>query len=115
MSKEFFEQSEFNSRQQRVLSEMDRRGLDLLIVISPININYLVGAAAKAYQVFQCLFVTKVSGPETLLLRLSDVGEVTDLSIAPEVRGWGGRRAEDPIAVFAEIIKEKGWLRGRIG
>jgi Xaa-Pro aminopeptidase len=73
---------------------MAEQKLDLLLVISPININYLIGAAAKAYQVFQCLLFPRDGGPLTLLLRLSDVAEVTDLSLADEVRGWGGVRTE---------------------
>jgi Xaa-Pro dipeptidase len=115
MSKEFFTRAEFDLRQQRVRKEMAAQNLDLLVVISPININYLIGAAAKAYQVFQCLFFPAGAGPTTLLLRLSDVAEVTDLSLADDVRGWGGRQAEDPIDGFRRILGEKGWLKARIG
>src|ERR1700687_4494433 len=115
MSKEFFARAEFDLRQQRVRKEMAAQSLDLLVVISPVNINYLIGAAAKAYQVFQCLFFPSGAQPSTLLLRLSDVAEVTDLSLADEVRGWGGRQAEDPIDAFRRILSEKGWLKARIG
>lgn len=115
MSKEFFQLDEFESRQKRVREAMAGRGIDLLLVISPIDINYLIGAAAKAYQVFQCLCFAAQGGPLVLLLRLSDVPEVSELSLATEVRGWGGRRAEDPIEVFRKVLQDHGWLRGRIG
>ena len=115
MSKEFFSKAEFELRAERVRNQMAAERLDLLLVISPVNINYLVGAAAKAYQVFQCLFFPAEAAPTTLLLRLSDVAEVTDLSLADEVRGWGGRRSEDPIDVFKRIVGDRGWLTKRIG
>ncbi|WP_168661823.1 M24 family metallopeptidase [Paraburkholderia sp. SG-MS1] len=115
MSKLFFEPAEFADRQSRVRAAMQRKSLDALIVISPININYLVGAAAKAYQVFQCLIFTLEEKPLTLMLRLGDVAEMLDLSLAEDVRGWGGRRYEDPIEVFRRIMAEKGLLKARIG
>jgi Xaa-Pro aminopeptidase len=115
MSKEFFHPSEFGARQVRVRRAMAEQDLDLLLVISPVNINYLVGAATKAYQVFQCLFFTAEPGPLTLLLRLPDVAEAIDFSLAQDVRGWDGRRWEDPVAVFDAILKEKGWRKSRIG
>ncbi len=34
---------EYRSREQRVRAEMDRRGIDVLYVMSPANINYLTG------------------------------------------------------------------------
>ena len=115
MSKEFFAKAEFDLRCERVRKAMAAQRLDVLLVLSPVNINYLVGAAAKAYQVFQCLFVPANEAPKTLLLRLSDVAEVTDLSLADDVRGWGGRQPEDPIDVFKRVIAERGWLTARIG
>lgn len=115
MSKDYFTPAEFAERQRRVREVMRRKNLDLLLVISPIHINYLTGAAAKAYQVFQCLFFTLEDKPPTLLLRMSDVAEMMDHSLAGEVRGWGGRRYEDPIDAFAGVMAEKGWLRARIG
>jgi Xaa-Pro dipeptidase len=116
MSKEFFEPGEFELRQARVRREMDKQKLDLLLVLSPININYLIGASAKAYQVFQCLFFPRDPAlPKTLLLRRSDVAEVTDLSLADEVRGWGGVRAENPIDVFRKILQDGKWRSCRIG
>src|SRR5699024_1157925 len=115
MSKEFFDKSEFVERQKKVQKEMEKQKLDAMIVISPININYLIGTAAKAYQVFQCLLFSREEGPETLLIRLSDVGEAMDTGLAKEVKGWGGRYAENPISALANILKDKKWKNGRIG
>lgn len=115
MSRHFFEHAEFADRQRRVRDVMRQKDLDALIVISPVNINYLIGMAAKAYQVFQCLIFTLEDKPLTLMLRLGDVAEMIDLSLATDVRGWGGRRFEDPVDVFRRIMAEKGLLNARIG
>ena len=113
MSRSFFSASEFATRQRRVREEMARRGIEILVVTSPININYLVGANAKAYQVFQALlFPLDASAGTTILLRLSDVAEVKDDSLVDDVRGWGGRKFEDPVDAFCRVIDDKG-MRGR--
>ena len=45
----------------------------------------------------------------------AEVPEVTDLSLAGDIRGWGGREPEDPVDVFEAIIKEKNFLNRLIG
>lgn len=116
MSKEHFPISEFEARQARVRSRMAEQGIDLLLVISPVNINWLIGAQAKAYQVFQCLFFPlDPASPKVMTLRLGDVAEVLDTSLADEVQGWGGRHFEDPIDRVEKIMNEHKWKGLRIG
>ena len=115
MSKHDFEAAEFAERQARVRGAMDVAGLDLLLVIAPVNINYLIGSRAKCYQEFQCLFFTLEDAPLTIMMRLAEVPELTDLSLAEDVRGWGGREPEDPVDVFQRIMVEKGFGDRRIG
>src|ERR1700743_1842 len=112
MSKDFFEKSEFEARQAKVRKAMATQDLDLMMIISPVNINYLIGAAAKAYQVFQCLLFPRDVGPLTLVLRMSDVAEVKDHSLATDVRGWNGFKSEDPITILKSVLGGKG-LRKR--
>ena len=50
MSKTFFAMSEFESRHNKVRAAMDKAGVDLLLVIAPVHINYLIGTPAKGYQ-----------------------------------------------------------------
>lgn len=115
MSKHDFALEEFEARQARVRAAMEGEGIDLLLVLAPVNINYLIGCRAKGYQEPQVLFFTLEPGPLTVLTRLADVPELTDLSLANEVRGWGGREPEDPMDVVEGILKEKGYLARRIG
>jgi Xaa-Pro dipeptidase len=115
MSKDDFTREEFNDRQSRVRTAMAQRGLDLLIVISPVNINYLIGARAKSFQKFQCLLFPLEDGPLTFFTRLSEVAEVADTSLADEVVPWNGGFAEDPIEAFARLARDRHILDCRVG
>ncbi len=115
MSKNDFTADEFTTRQRRVRAKMEEQGIDLLLVFNPVNIQYLIGSRAKSYQEFQVLFFTIEEAPLTIMMRLAEVPELTDLSLAGDVRGWGGREPEDPVDVFAAILGEKNFLSRRIG
>lgn len=115
MSKTDFSASEFKERHARVRKAMGKHGIELLLVISPVNIHYLIGARAKSFQKFQCLFFTLEDRPLTFLTRLSEVAECHDMSLADDVRGWNGREAEDPIEAFKRITFEKDFNKLRIG
>ena len=110
-----FTAEEFAERQSRVRVAMAAAGIDLLLVFHPVNIQYLTGSKAKSYQEFQVLFFTLEEGPLTILTRLSEVPEIADLSLAGDVRGWGGREPEDPVEAFAALLGEKGYATRRIG
>ena len=47
MSKADFDLQEFEDRRVRVRAAMEKEGIDLLLVLSPVNINYLVGCRTK--------------------------------------------------------------------
>ena len=44
-----FPVEEYRAREQRVLEEMERRGIDVLFVMNPANINYLTGFESVWY------------------------------------------------------------------
>jgi Xaa-Pro dipeptidase len=115
MSKDFFALSEFEDRHEKVRAAMDEAGIDLLLVLAPVHINYLIGTPAKGYQELQVLFFPLEPGPLTLLTRLCEVPLFQAESLAEDIRGWGGREPEDPIAAVKRIMEEKGYLGRRIG
>ncbi len=115
MSKFEFELEEFQKRQARVRTEMEKEGVDLLLVISPANIHYLIGSRCKSFQEFQCLFFTLEPGPLTIIMQLAEVAEYTDHSLAEDMRGWGGREPENPIEVVKRVMEEKGYFKRRVG
>ncbi|MDX1512120.1 MAG: Xaa-Pro peptidase family protein [Gammaproteobacteria bacterium] len=115
MSKNFFEFGEFENRWARVRAAMGEAAIDLLLVIAPAHINYLSGTPAKGYQEFQVLFFPRQPGPLTVLTRLCEVPLFEAESLAEDVRGWGGREPEDPIAAVETIMAEKDYLGLRTG
>ena len=116
MSKQDFSVEEFQTRQRRVRQAMAHQDLDVLIVIAPTNIQYLIGTRTKSYQEFQCLlFPINNDKPLTVLTRLAEVFEYQELSLASEVHGWGGREPEDPVEVLKGILQKQGYLQTRVG
>ena len=115
MSKNDFDISEFENRQARVRVEMEKTGIDLLLVIAPAHINYLIGTPSKGYQEFQVLFFPLQPGKLTILSRLPDTPHLEAESLADEVIGWGGREPEDPIEVMKRIMTEKNLIGMRTG
>jgi Xaa-Pro dipeptidase len=115
MSKTFFAMEEFESRHDKVRAAMDDAGIDLLLVLAPVHINYLIGTPAKGYQEFQVLFFPREPGPLTLLTRLCEVPLFQAESLAEDIRGWGGREPEDPIAATKRIMEDKSYSGRRVG
>ena len=93
---------------------MDDAGIDLLVVLAPVHINYLIGTPAKGYQEFQALFFPREPEPLTVLTRLCEV-PCSRPSHWPGHPGLGRTRAEDPIAAIRQIMVKKGYLSRRVG
>ena len=115
MSKDFFSEKEFQLRWKKVRDSMKKFEIELLMVIAPTNINYLIGTPAKGYQEFEVLFFSINSDPSVMFTRRSEVEMMTDYSLADEVYGWGGQESEDPIDALKKLMIEKNFLNKRIG
>jgi len=115
MSKDFFSKEEFKQRWDKVRSSMKKFNIELLMVISPTNINYLIGTPAKGYQEFEVLFFPIDSDPIIMMTRRSEVEMMNEHSLADEVHGWGGQEPEDPIDATHKLMEEKKLLKKRIG
>lgn len=115
MSKDFFSKEEFKQRWDKVRSSMKKFNIELLMVISPTNINYLIGTPAKGYQEFEVLFFPIDTDPIIMMTRRSEVEMMNEHSLADEVHGWGGQEPEDPIDATHKLMEEKKLLKKRIG
>jgi Xaa-Pro dipeptidase len=115
MSKHFFSKEEFAHRHCKVREAMEVAGIDLLLVVAPVHINYLIGATTKGYQEFQVLLFPLEPRPLVIQSRLSEVPMLMADSLADETRGWGGREPEDPIEVFDDILRERAYKGLRTG
>src|SRR5699024_65925 len=57
MKEIYFSVEEYKERLKRTKSKMEEKGLDLLIVTDPANMNYLTGFDGWSFYVHQCLIV----------------------------------------------------------
>jgi len=110
-----FDREEYETRHARVRTEMAARGIDMLVCIDPRSLHYLIGYRGKSYQEFQCIFFPLEPGPITMLVRKAEVAEMTDISLADDIRGWSGQEPQDPLDLFAQIVSEKGMLSASTG
>jgi Xaa-Pro dipeptidase len=110
-----FPPEEYAHRHARTREAMREAGIELLLVVNPRNLNYLIGFAAKSHQEFQCLLFPSEPGPLVMLTRLAEVTELSDLTLADVVHGYAGRFPEDPIDVLALLVQQAGFATARIG
>lgn len=115
MSVNDFPPEEFQDRLWRVRQAMSQMSLDWLILVHPVSIHWLTGSDAKSFQSFQCLVVAQDDKPLTVLTRLAEVTEFERDSLVGDIRGWGGREPEDPLAAFRRLVDSLGLTRGRVG
>lgn len=115
MSKHDFTDAEFADRLARARRAVAAAGLDWMVLFHPVSILWLTGGEVKSYRAFQCLFVAADDRPLVMLTNGTDVAEWQDDSRADEVIGWAGPEPEDPIEVFARILRDKGLLNARVG
>ena len=115
MSKEFFSKEEFKNRWEKVRSSMKKSDIELLMVISPTNINYLIGTPAKGYQEFEVLLFPIDSDPLVMFTRRTEVEMMKDYSLSDEIYSWGGQEPEDPIDALYKLMLKKNFLNKRIG
>lgn len=112
-----FSAEEYRERLTRVRAEMQRRGLDLLYVTSPPNLNYLLGHLAVW---FDARNVTGLAVPATdgtpVYFDTYDHAPGWPPTVTDAVKyGEQGFYYPEGAQVVADTLKARGLLRGRIG
>lgn len=107
-----FPRSEFEQRLAQVRWQMTARNLQALLVTKPENIYYLCGLDHQGFFAYHGLIVGP-EGPLTLVTRQME--QVTIAAQVPQVTFVGHSDSEDPAAVTAGVLRERGHSRDRIG
>ena len=95
---------------------MRAAGLDVLLVFHQEHMFYLAGYDQIGYWVYQVLIVPAADAPMTAVVRKVDELLVRDGGIVDDVRVWLDDATRDPAQQTAEVLAERGLLRGaRIG
>ena len=86
-NRQAFSTDEFRARVNRVHKEMEKSGIDLLLVHSPENIYYLTGYQTSGYFAYQAALVAPGRDPE-LLVRFLERGNVGEYSWLDRAQTW---------------------------
>lgn len=107
-----FSVREYRQRLSRAQTEMQSRGLDVLMVYWPENIYYLTGYHTVGYFGYQVLFVPATGDPVMLVRRL-ERQNVQDLTWLDQCEVY--QDTEDPLDVTARVLTDRGWTTRSVG
>ncbi|NQU62949.1 MAG: M24 family metallopeptidase, partial [SAR324 cluster bacterium] len=113
--------AEYQARIDKTKQSMSEKGMDLLILSQPANMNYLTGYDGWSFYVHQCLIVSLEQDQPIWIGRGMDASQAWLLTDLDEENIYG--YADDYVQstekhtmhYVADIIKKKGWAAGRIG
>jgi Xaa-Pro dipeptidase len=108
-----FTNAEFDDRMARTRAEMERRGLDALLLFAPESQYWLTGYDTFGFCFFQCLVVT--SDALVLLTRSADLRQAQLTSTIEDIRIWKDRAGADPTDDLAALLGQMGLAGKRIG
>jgi Xaa-Pro dipeptidase len=109
-----FEREEFEARRSRVMEEMARRRLSVLLLFAPESHYWLTGYDTFGYCFFQCLVLTR-EGTFTLLTRSADLRQARHTSIIEEIIVWPDAAGIVPAQQLRVLLNDLGFLGTRIG
>ena len=110
-----FDRAELEGRRRAATAELDRRGLDGLLVFRQESMYYLTGYDTFGYVFFQCLYMGADGETLTLLTRTPDLRQAEHTSVIEDVRVWYDAEGADPAEDLREVIAEHNLGGKRVG
>ncbi|HDQ13661.1 MAG TPA: M24 family metallopeptidase [Sediminispirochaeta sp.] len=116
-----FEKAEYSERVRKTKEAMQKKGIDLLVVSQPANMNYLTGYDGWSFYVHQCLLVSLQQEEPMWLGRGMDANgaRITTYLSEDNIREYADHYVHSterhPMNFVADVIKEKGWDKGTVG
>ncbi|MDQ3497288.1 MAG: aminopeptidase P family N-terminal domain-containing protein, partial [Actinomycetota bacterium] len=84
------------ARRRATSEELNRRGLDGLLMFRQESMYYLTGYDTFGYVFFQCLYMGADGEALTLLTRTPDVRQAEHTSVVDDIRVWFDAEGADP-------------------
>ncbi len=116
-----FDQTEYKERVKKTKEAMQARGIELLVVSQPANMNYLTGYDGWSFYVHQCVLVSLNQEEPMWLGRGMDANgakmstHLNHENIRQYADHYVHSTERHPMNFVADVIKEKGWDKGSIG
>ena len=98
-----FSREEFASRMAATIAEMQRRGLDGLLIFKQESMYYLTGYDTFGFCFFQCLYLG-ADGRLMLLTRAPDLRQARNTSLIEDIHVWVDRHDSDPAVSLRDRI-----------
>ena len=109
-----FTEQELAQRRERVISELNARGLAALLIFRQESMYYLTGYDTTGYSQFQCLYLG-ADGRLILLTRSADLRQARLTSVIEDVRIWVDSADSNPGRDLWDILEEQGCSGQRVG
>ncbi len=116
-----FSVEEYRQRIRKTKESMKEKGIDLLVVSQPANMNYLTGYDGWSFYVHQCLLLHLDQGEPIWLGRGMDANGarltafLSEENILEYADDYVQSTVKHPMHFVADVIKEKGWAKSIIG
>jgi Xaa-Pro dipeptidase len=108
-----FTATELDDRMVRTRAEMERRGLDALLLFAPESQFWLTGYDTFGFCFFQCLIVS--AGETVLLTRSADYRQAQLTSNIRDICIWKDQAGADPTGDLVALLGDMGLAGKRIG
>jgi Xaa-Pro aminopeptidase len=116
-----FETQEYQRRVTETKKAMQQKGIDLLVISQPANMNYLTGYDGWSFYVHQVVLVSLQQDEPMWLGRGMDANgarlttSLSEDNIREYADDYVQSLVKHPMHFVADVIKEKGWDRAHIG
>lgn len=107
-----FTSEEYQERLRKVRQEMEKDGVDVLILHTPANLTYLTGYHTTGHYKFQALVIPS-KGEMILVSRDLERANALERSCADRYVSY--QDEENPVEVFGKLLKSEGFHEKRIG
>ena len=109
-----FTEQELAGRRDKVVAELQQRGLAALLIFRQESMYYLTGYDTTGYSQFQCLYLG-ADGNLILLTRSADLRQARLTSVIEDIRIWVDSADVNPGQDLWQILEEQGCRGQRLG
>ena len=109
-----FTKAEYDRRIAATIAEMEKQGLDGLLMFQQESMYYLTGYDTFGFCFFQCLYLG-ADGKMALLTRSADLRQAQHTSIIADIRIWTDAAGAKPATQLRDMLQSLGAKGKRLG